>query len=94
MVYIVNDGGQVISSRSGDNNLLSACGDVCRSLVLGGVEACTLQNYVNIQLSPGKLCSIGLCINLNLFSIHNNGIFRCRHGICQRIFALRRIIFQ
>ena len=56
VVYIVNDGRKVVSSRSGDNNLLSACCDMSRSLLLGGVEACALQNYVYANLSPRKLC--------------------------------------
>jgi hypothetical protein len=54
MVYVVNDGLQIVAGGSGDNNLLSACFDVSHGLFLRGVEAGAFQNNVNIQLfTPG-----------------------------------------
>ena len=94
MVYIVNDGGQVVSSRSGDNNLLSACIDVSLSLSLGGVESSTLQNYVNADLSPGKLCSVSLSVNLNLFSIYSDRILTSLNLVSQCVSSLSRIVLQ
>ena len=77
MVYIVNDGRQIVACRSGNNNVLSACIDMSLSFCLGGVEAGALQNYVNTDFSPRKLCSVSLCINLDLFSVNGDGIFTC-----------------
>lgn len=37
VVYIVYDSREVVASRSGDNNFLSACSDMCRSLFFGSV---------------------------------------------------------
>ena len=77
MVNIVNDSRKIISSRCGNNYLSSSCFNVSGSLLLGCIEACTLKNYVNANLSPRKLLSFSHCINLNLFSINDNRIF-CR----------------
>ena len=76
MVYIVNDGRQIVASRSGNNNLLSACIDMSLCLCLGGVEAGTLQNYINTNLSPGKLCCVCFCIDFDLFAINSDGVSR------------------
>ena len=92
MIYIINDSRQIIASRSGDDNFLSACSNMSRCFFFRGVESGTLQNYVHTDLSPGKLRCVCLCIDLNLFSIDNDRIFCCRYGISQCIFALRRII--
>ena len=58
MVYVVNDGRQVVASRSGNNNFLSACIDMSLCFCFGGVESGTLQNYINTDLSPRKLCCV------------------------------------
>ena len=60
MVYIVNDSLQIVSGRSGDDNVLSAGIDVSLCLCLGGIEACTLQNYVNADLSPGSSAALAI----------------------------------
>ena len=74
MVYIVNDRRKVISSRSGDDNLLSACFDMSVSFLFLCVESCTLENYVNADLSPRKVLSVSLSIDLDLFSVNCDGV--------------------
>ena len=55
LVDVVDDGGQVVAGRSGDNDLAGASVDVSLSLGLAGVEAGALQNNVNAQLAPGQI---------------------------------------
>src|SRR5699024_2748956 len=96
MVYIVNDGGQIVSCGSRDNNLSCACLNVGLGFCLGGVEAGALQNNVNFQLSPGKIGSVSLFVDLDGLAVNGDGSgFLIRaNGISQSVFALRRIIFQ
>ena len=72
MVYIVNDSGQIVTSRSRDNNLLGTSLDVGRSLLLRSIETCALENYVNTQLTPRQLSSVGLCIDSDLLTINDD----------------------
>ena len=74
--------------------MLSAGIDMSLCLSLGGVESGALQNYVNTDLSPGKLSSVSLCINLNLFSVNSDGILTVGNLVSQFISALSRIILQ
>ena len=64
------------------------------SLSLRGVEAGALQNYVNTDLAPRKLCCVSLSVDLDLFAINDDGIFACFNLISQCISALSGIIFQ
>lgn len=66
MVYIVNDGRKVVTSRSGDNYFTSACIDVCLSFCFGGVESGALQNYVYAKLSPWAVVSIRESIDFDV----------------------------
>ena len=70
MVYIVNDGRKVVTSRSGDNYFTSACIDVCLSFCFGGVESGALQNYVYAKLSPWAVVSIRESIDFDVFAIY------------------------
>jgi len=81
LVYAVNDGLQIVTSRSRDNYLLSASVDVSLRLLLGGVEAGALQNYVNTDLAPRKILCILLFINCNLLAIYGNGVFSRLNGV-------------
>ncbi len=45
------------------------------ALSLGAIEACALENYVNAQLAPGQLGSVSLCIDGDLFTVNDNGVF-------------------
>ena len=58
VVYVVNDGGQVVACGSGNNDLLGACIDVSLRLFLGGVEAGALQHNVYIQLAPRAVVGV------------------------------------
>ena len=94
MVNIVNDSREIISSRCGNNYLSSACLNVSRCFLLGCIETCTLKNYVYTDLSPWKLLSVSLCINLDLFPINDDRILGRLYLVSQSIFALRRIILE
>ena len=72
MVYVVNDGGQVVAGRSRDNNLLGTSLNVGRSLLLRGIETCALKNNVYTQLTPRQLCSVGFCIDGDLLTINDD----------------------
>ena len=72
VVDVVNDGGQVIASGSGDNDLLGTGIDVSLSLSLGSVEASALQDNVNTQLAPGQLGSVGLGVDGDLLAVDND----------------------
>ncbi len=74
MVYIVNDGLEVIACRSGNNNVLSTCIDVCHSLVLGCVETCALQNYIDVKILPGKVCRVLLSVDSDFLAINDDGV--------------------
>ena len=95
MVYIVNDGGQIVSCGSRDNNLSCACLDVSLGFCLRGVEAGALQNNVYLQLSPGKICGVSLFVNFDGLAVNRDGAcFLIRgNSVSQSVLALRRIIF-
>mgnify|MGYP007055188791 CR=1 FL=1 len=94
MVYVVNDGLQIVSCRSGNDNVFCAGIDVSLCFSFGGVESGTLQNYIYADLSPGKLSCVGHCIDFDLFSVNSDGILACCNGISQCISALCGIVFQ
>lgn len=85
MVYVVNDCLKVVSSRSGNNYVLSTCIDMSLSFVFGCVETCALKNYVYTDLSPWKLCSVSLSIDFDLFSVYCDGILACCYFISKSI---------
>ena len=70
LVYAVNDSRQIISSRSGNNNLLSTSIDMSLCLGLACIEACALQNNVNIQLTPRQILSILLRVNSDFLAVN------------------------
>ena len=77
MVYVVNDGGQVIASRSRDNNLLGTSGQVSRSLLLRGIETCALEHDVNVELAPRQLSSVRNSVDGDLLAINNDEVLTC-----------------
>ena len=60
VVYVVNDGGQIVACGSRDNDLLSASVDVSLSLSLGSVEAGALQNDVYVSSPQGSSAAFAL----------------------------------
>ena len=94
VVYIVYDGGQIVACGSRNNNLAGTGLNVSRSLLLGSVETGALQHYVYLQLAPGQLRSVSLCINLDLFAVYDDGVIGSGHGVSQCVLALRRIVLQ
>ena len=81
MVYIVNDGGQIVTSRSRDNNLLSTSGQVSRSLLFRGIETCALQNNIYVQLAPRQLSSVRNSIDSDLLTINNDEVLTSLNSV-------------
>ena len=73
LINAVNDSRKIISCGSGNYNFLSACVDVSLALSLGAIEAGALENYVNAELSPGKISSVGLSVNCDLLAVNDDG---------------------
>ena len=95
VVYVVNDGGQVVASGSGDNNLLGAGVDVSLSLSLGGVEAGALQHDIHAQLAPGQLSSVGLSVDGDLLAVHNDVVLASLNNMAlSSVIALGGVVLQ
>ena len=73
LVYGINDGLQIVTCRSGNNNLLSTSLDMSHGLLFGAVETGTLKNYINTDLSPRKLVSLCHSINLQGLTVNSDG---------------------
>ena len=72
LIYAVNDGGKVVSGRSGNNYLLCAGVDMRLALCLRAVEAGALQNYIDSKLAPGKVGSLGHSVDCYLLAVNND----------------------
>jgi len=94
MVYVVDDCRKVISCRSRNDDMLSACIDVSLSLSLGGIEACALQNYVNTDLAPRELSCVSLSIDLDVLAINSDEILACGDSVSLLISALCAVILE
>ncbi len=94
MVNVVNDGGQVVASGSGDYDLLGASLDVGGSLVLGGEETGALENDVDAQLAPRQLFGVRLCVDRNLLAVNGDAVLACDDLVIASIVALRGVILQ
>ena len=55
-----DDGLEVVSGGSGNDNLLGAGVDVRLGLSLGAVEAGALQHDIHVQLTHGSSCALGI----------------------------------
>ena len=94
VVDIKDDRREIIARGSGDNNLLRAGLEVCRSLVLCRVEARALEHNIDIVLAPGNLCGIRLRINIDLLAVDRDGVLARGHGVRVLITPLRGIVLQ
>ena len=81
LVDRVDDGLQVVASRSRDNDLLSASSDVSHALLFAGVEAGALQNNVNADLAPRAILSVLNGVDLDLLAIDDDGILGSFDGV-------------
>ena len=94
LVHAVNDGLQVVASRSGDDNLLGAGIDMSLALSLGGVETGALQHNVNADLAPGQILGVLLSIDLDGLAVDSDGILASLNLVSQSIAALSRVVLQ
>ena len=101
VVYIVNDGRQIVTSRSRNNNLLCTCINVSLCLFLRSVETCAFQNNVNTNFAPRQFSSFCLCIDgqgltinsdSTCFIISRNSVLVFADSAC--VTALCGIILQ
>ena len=81
MVNVEYDGGQIVTSRSRDNNLLSTSSQVSRSLLLRSIETCALQNNVYIQLAPRQLSSVRNSIDGDLLAINYDEVLTSLNSV-------------
>ena len=93
LIHAVNDGGQVVAGRSGNDDLLGARVDVGLGFGLGSEEAGALQHNVNADLAPGEVRRVFLGQDLDLLAIHGDGSLVGLDGVAL-VTALRGVIFQ
>ncbi len=91
VVNIENNSFQIASSRSRNNNTLSASSNMSHCFFSIGKETGTFQNYIYIMLSPWNFSRISLCVNFNFMTIYSNGILRMTYLLIKT--TLSSIIF-
>ena len=84
---------EIVSSRSGNDNMFSTCIDMSLSFIFRCIETCTLKNYVYTDFSPWKFCSVSFCINFDFFSVYCDRVFASGNFIAQSVSSLCRVIF-
>ena len=96
MVRVEYDRREVVTSRSGDNNFLSACCEVSGSLLFGRVEARALEDNINIMLSPRNVFCIALSIDLDRLALDRDraSFVISRNRVSILVSALGRIVLQ
>lgn len=94
MVDIVDNGGDVISRRSGDDHLFRPGLQVGGSLLSAGVEAGAFQHHIHPQFPPGEFAGVGFGVDGNGVSINQDGAVVVGHLVCQGIGALGGVILE
>ncbi len=56
--------------------------------ILRGVESGALKNNIDIELAPGKIVSVSFLVNLDLMTVHRDGMVRAANGICLGVTTL------
>ena len=74
VVDLGNNGGQVVASGSGDDDLLGTGIDVSLGFSLRHIEAGALQDDINTQLAPGQLSGIGLGIDGDDLTVDDDAV--------------------
>ena len=97
---LIDDGGQIVAGRSGDNDLAGACVDMSLCLCLAGIEAGALQHNVNAQLAPGQISSVRHLVDDDLLAVDNDVVVFAFalmeiNGVALRnVVALRGVVLQ
>ena len=94
VVHVVDDGGQILAGRSGDDDLAGTGVDVGLALFLGGVEAGALQNDVHLQLAPGAIGGVLLGVDADLLAVHDDGVLGGLDLVVAGVVALGGVILQ
>jgi hypothetical protein len=94
VVHVVDDGGQVVAGRSGDDDLLGASVDVSLGLGLGGVEAGALEHDVDVEVAPRQVVGVGLLVDLDLLAVDDDGILGGLDLVITGVVALRGVVLQ
>ena len=99
VVDVVNNGLEVLAGGSGNNNLLSASLDVSHGFLLGGVETGALQHNVHTDLAPGAVSRVLLGVDLDFFSVHDDGVLSSLYGVLvltdsAKVRALCSVVLQ
>ena len=59
-----------------------------RSFLFGCVEAGALQNYIYSKLSPRKILSVFLSVDLDGLAINCDAVLASAYSLSQSVFAL------
>ena len=94
MVNVVYDSREVVTSRSGDNNFLSACSQMCRSFFFGSVETSAFENYVYIMLAPRNVFCILFSVDFDFFAVNGDAVFASLYLVSVLVLTLRGIILE
>ena len=100
VVDVIDDGGQIVAGRSGDNDLAGACVDMSLCLCLAGIEAGALQHDVNAQLAPGQLSSVRHLVDDDLLAVDNDvvvfafALMEINGVTLRNVVALRGVVLQ
>ncbi len=100
MVDVVNDGGQIVAGRSGDNDLAGTCIDMGLCLGLAGIETGALEDDINAKLAPGQISCVRHLVDDDLLAVNNDVVvfafaLMVLNGVALRnIVALRGVVLQ
>ena len=108
MVYVVNDGRQIVARGSGNNDLFRTGVDVRLRFRLAGIKARAFEHDVHVEISPGKFSGVRFRIDGDFFAVHDDGtrhydglsVFRhygvfILNGVSLRdIVTLHRVVFE
>ena len=81
VVDLGNNGGKVVASGIGDDDLLGTGIDVSLGLSLRHIEAGALQDDINTQLAPGQLSGIGLGIDGDDLTVDDDVVLASLDGV-------------
>ena len=61
---------------------------MCACLIFGGIEACTLQNHVYLQLAPGKVLGVCFLVDGDGLAVNGDVVLACHYRISIFVLAL------
>ena len=81
VVYVENDGLEIISCGSRDDDLLGAGVDVRHGLLFRAVETGALENDVNTERAPRAVVGVLFGVDLDLLAVDDDRILGSFYGV-------------